>query len=120
MRRSGGENALPNKMTSAQSDIPPEAKSGVISMHDFLDFLKLTCQVNESLDSRNADKELDYNLLAKNELVNSLLVKGAQTTSPSSSFEGGASGGALAKGLIRILLIKVFFYKISSFKTKAL
>lgn len=97
MRRSGGENALPDKMTSAQGDIPPEAKSGVISMHDFLDFLKLTCQVNESLDSRNTDKELDYNLLAKNELVNSLLMKGTQTNSPSSSLEGGASG-ALAKG----------------------
>lgn len=98
MRRSGGENALPDKMTSP----PPEAKSGVISMHDFLDFLKLTCQVNESLDSRNVDKELDYNLLAKNELVNSILVKGAHATSPSSSFEGGASGG-LSKGYILII-----------------
>lgn len=102
MRRSGGENVPLSKMALPQGDIPLEAKTGVISMHDFLDFLKLTCQVNESLDSRNADKELDYNLLAKNELVNSLLVKGTQTTSPSSSLEGGASGG-LAKGEICIL-----------------
>lgn len=51
----------PSLKSSLEKDV------SIISMHDFLDFLKLTCQVNE--------KKVDYDQLAKNELVNSLLVK---------------------------------------------
>lgn len=48
-----------------------------ISMHDFLDFLKLTCQVNEHLEEDMADKQskIDFNVLAKNPLINSLKPK---------------------------------------------
>lgn len=47
-----------------------------ISIHDFLDFLKLTCHVHESINRRDTDENIesiDYNALAKNELVNSLI-----------------------------------------------
>lgn len=46
-----------------------------ISMHDFLDFLKLTCQVHQSITvkDQSANETLDYNKLARNELVNSLI-----------------------------------------------
>lgn len=47
---------------------------GVIPTSEFLDFLKLACHVHESiiLKDENATA-LDYNTLAKNELVNSLV-----------------------------------------------
>lgn len=47
-----------------------------VSMHDFLDFLKLTCQVHESILVKDTDENhqmIDYNALAKNDLVNSLI-----------------------------------------------
>lgn len=49
----------------------------IISMHDFLDFLKLTCQVNEQLEEDMADgqSKIDYNVLANNPLINSLTPK---------------------------------------------
>ncbi|XP_055627087.1 SANT and BTB domain regulator of class switch recombination [Toxorhynchites rutilus septentrionalis] len=52
-----------------------------ISMHDFLDFLKITCQVNDSFNSskKNAPP-FDYNQLAKNELVNNINAKTGVTT----------------------------------------
>lgn len=50
-----------------------ENNIGVIPMHEFLDFLKITCQVNESIDGKNNSSQIDYNQLAKNELVNNLL-----------------------------------------------
>lgn len=50
--------------------------SSNISMHEFLDFLKVSCQLQESIDQRNTGKnnehQIDYNDLAKNGLVNSL------------------------------------------------
>lgn len=55
-----------------------ENNVGTISMHEFLDFLKITCQVNESIDGRKSSNQIDYNQLAKNELVNSLFA----TTKP--------------------------------------
>lgn len=56
----------PNNSDSNQFD--------AISTSEFLDFLKLTCNVHESiiLKDENATA-LDYNTLAKNELVNSLV-----------------------------------------------
>lgn len=54
-----------------------EDKLSAISMHDFLDFLKLTCQVHQSITSKEGNLSsrivLDYNKLAQNELVNTLL-----------------------------------------------
>lgn len=48
-----------------------------ISMHEFLDFLKISCQLQESIDQRNHDKtggaQIDYNNLAKNSLANTLM-----------------------------------------------
>lgn len=46
----------------------------IISMHEFLEFLKITCQVNESIDGRinKNSNQIDYNQLVKNELVNNL------------------------------------------------
>ncbi|XP_053688714.1 SANT and BTB domain regulator of class switch recombination [Sabethes cyaneus] len=48
-------------------------RSESISMHDFLEFLKITCQVNDSFNSNKKNPpSFDYNQLAKNELVNSI------------------------------------------------
>lgn len=48
--------------------------SGPICTSDFLDFLKLACQVHESIILKDdTGKTLDYNALAKNELVNTLV-----------------------------------------------
>lgn len=52
--------------------------TSIVTMHNFLEFLKITCQVNESIDGRNNNNNtnslpIDYNQLAKNELVNSLI-----------------------------------------------
>lgn len=48
---------------------------GIISMHDFLDFLKISCHVNEVIENKSSSGCLDYKNLAKNELVNNLLSK---------------------------------------------
>ncbi|CAO1322519.1 unnamed protein product [Diamesa hyperborea] len=47
---------------------------GIISMQDFLHFLKLTCRVNDSIET-NSKTNLSYDTLAKNELVNNLMKK---------------------------------------------
>lgn len=51
--------------------------STAISTHEFLDFLKISCQLQESIGHRNIDdnseNEIDYNSLAKNDLVNALM-----------------------------------------------
>lgn len=44
-----------------------------ISMHEFLDFLKISCQLQESIDHRSDDTRIDYSDLAKNSLVNTLV-----------------------------------------------
>lgn len=53
---------------------------GIISMHDFLDFLKISCHVNEVIENKSNSSCLDYNNLAKNELVNNLLSKSNNPT----------------------------------------
>lgn len=60
---------------------------GVISMHDFLDFLKLACQVNESIAANrmSSEKMLDFNQLSRNELVNSLMSRAKSSSSSSCS-----------------------------------
>lgn len=65
---------------------------GPISTSTFLNFLKLACTVHESIILKNEnEKLLDYNALAKNELVNALLnLKSIQ--SPKSTATEDASG----------------------------
>lgn len=51
-------------------------QSDSISLNDFLQFLKLTCEVHQSIDSRNLKStSIDYDALAKNEFINNLLFK---------------------------------------------
>lgn len=46
----------------------------VISTSEFLNFLKLACHIHESIILKDENAAaLDYNALAKNELVNSLV-----------------------------------------------
>lgn len=47
-----------------------------IPMNSFLDFLKITCQVNDSILNKDGKScpEIDYNKLANNEIINSLLL----------------------------------------------
>lgn len=69
--------ATPSVQDAGLSSSGDEAVS-IISMHDFLDFLKLTCQVNEHLEADLAagnQSKLDFNVLAKNPLINSLQPK---------------------------------------------
>ncbi|GAB0100594.1 Kiaa1841 [Sergentomyia squamirostris] len=49
-----------------------EAKD-LLSMNRFLDFLKLTCQVNESIECKDQSSIINYSDLAKNDLVNTIL-----------------------------------------------
>uniref|UniRef100_A0AAG5D193 SANT and BTB domain-containing protein n=1 Tax=Anopheles atroparvus TaxID=41427 RepID=A0AAG5D193_ANOAO len=56
-----------------------------ISMHDFLEFLNVTCQVNDSFNSTKKNPStFDYNQLARNELVNSI----QQTRSDAAGVKG--------------------------------
>lgn len=68
--------------------------SPTISMHEFLDFLKISCQLQESIDQRDNDRSnehrIDYNNLAKNSLVNTL-VNAKSTLSPRT--ESGETNG---------------------------
>lgn len=66
---------------------------GVISTSEYLNFLKLACHVHESIILKDETAAaLDYNALAKNELVNSLLnLKSG--SSPKSSGAEESSGG---------------------------
>lgn len=77
-----------------------EEKLNSISMHDFLDFLKLTCQVHQSItgkdQSGNGNTVLDYNKLARNELVNSLLNAKTPSSSSPKGGDGESSGTAVA------------------------
>uniref|UniRef100_A0A182T3V5 DUF3342 domain-containing protein n=1 Tax=Anopheles maculatus TaxID=74869 RepID=A0A182T3V5_9DIPT len=70
---------------ASESTAPEPAE--MISMHDFLEFLNVTCQVNDSFNSgkKNAPA-FDYNQLAHNELVN-----GIQQNARSVSSSGGKS-----------------------------
>lgn len=88
---------------SATTADTPGPSSVTISMHEFLDFLKITCQVNESMDN-NSDKKIDYNDLAKNELVNMLMKKSSSTSNqttpkPSPDSSGISSAGSTASAV---------------------
>ncbi|XP_053675983.1 SANT and BTB domain regulator of class switch recombination [Anopheles nili] len=76
-----------------------------ISMHDFLEFLNVTCQVNDSFNNNKKNPpSFDYNQLARNELVNSIqqnsrandggkLLEVPSTVSPAKHNTIGAVGG---------------------------
>lgn len=67
-------------------------------MHDFLDFLKLTCQVHQSITTKDESPHtkivLDYNNLAQNELVNSLLSAKANASHSPKAADGESSASA--------------------------
>lgn len=51
-----------------------ENPPGTVTTVEFLDFLKLACSVHESIILKNGNGHvLDYNAIAKNEIINSLL-----------------------------------------------
>lgn len=92
-----------NGSGSASTTDTASNSAATISMHEFLDFLKITCQVNESMDS-NSEKTIDYNDLAKNELVNMLLKKSSFTSNqttpkPSPDSSGMSSAGSTASAV---------------------
>ena len=65
------------------SESSDKEKNSAISMHDFLDFLKITCQVNDSITNKAKNHQtIDYNQLAKNELVNNILNRPDKVCSP--------------------------------------
>lgn len=65
---------------------------GVISTCEFLNFLKLACHVHESIILKDETATaLDYNALAKNELVNSLLNLKSGSSSKSNGAEESGS-----------------------------
>lgn len=65
---------------------------GPIKTPEFLDFLKLACRVHESVILKNDNgKALDYNSLAKNELVNALLNSKSGQSPKSNGIEDGFS-----------------------------
>lgn len=66
---------------------------GKISTSEFLSFLKLACHVHESIILKNESAAaLDYNALAKNELVNSLInLKSSSSPKSSGAEENGGS-----------------------------
>lgn len=83
-------------------DIETENKSSPsISMHEFLDFLKISCQLQESIDQRKNDKtcvsQMDYNYLAKNSLVNTLMCA-KSTPSPRADSGENNSNNTAANG----------------------
>lgn len=64
-------------MSKSEEIAEKTENSSGISMHDFLDFLKITCQLSESINGTvdKTDKKVDYDQLAKNELIQSILDK---------------------------------------------
>lgn len=91
-------------------------KSDSISMHDFLDFLKITCQLNESINATidKTHKKVDYDQLAKNELIHSILDKSnASNPNPIASCEKGEPTASIdKKGTYRIDFLFCCFFVI--------
>lgn len=93
-------------------------KADSISMHDFLDFLKITCQLNESISGTidKTNKKVDYDQLAKNDLIHLILDKSnANNQSPIVSCEKGESSTLTDKKgitIFRLMLGNIFKVKI--------
>lgn len=76
------------------------SRNSTVALHDFLDFLKLTCQVHESITLKDTDEnqqKIDYNALAKNELVNSLISLNSDQSPKSDTVEENTNGSLLDK-----------------------
>lgn len=69
------------------------SQSGLVSTSEFLDFLKLASRVHESIILKDDNASaLDYNALAKNELVNSLVnVKSGQSPKSNGATDDSSS-----------------------------
>lgn len=75
--------AIDNKIDISNDNATNQSKP--ITTCEFLDFLKLACRVHESIILKDENgKPLDYNALAKNELVNAL-VNSKSNQSPKSN-----------------------------------
>lgn len=98
-------------------------QSGPISTSKFLDFLKLTCRVHESIILKDeSGKALDYNALAKNELVNTLInSKSGQSPKLNGAEDGGSNdnkNGEYFSAIKHISIDKLeLFYFLALFKT---
>lgn len=93
-------------------------KYNSISMQNFLDFLKITCQVHESITAKegcSTASALDYNKLAKNELVNSLLSSKAPSSLSPKAAESDNSAGTSNNSFDKKGLICCFLFCYSKF-----
>lgn len=61
--------------TSISKDESAGDNVGIISMQDFLKFLKLSVNVNDTLDKHSRSANFNFDQLSKNELVNNLMRK---------------------------------------------
>jgi hypothetical protein len=62
-------------MNSAKEDISSDGNVGIISMPEFLKFLKLSVNVNDSLDRHTKSPNFNFDNLSRNDLVNNLMRK---------------------------------------------
>lgn len=88
-------------------------------MHDFLDFLKITCQLNESISGTidKTNKKVDYDQLAKNELVHSILDKcNANNQNSIAPCDKGVEAFGDKKGISDVVFCFVFKYPKSILK----
>ena len=90
----------------SKSEETPDSNVGNISMHDFLDFLKISCQLNESIsgNSQKSNKKIDYDQLTKNELIQTILSKSNCTNRlivSSEKCSGESHGNSLEKKGLR-------------------
>lgn len=93
-------------------------QSGPISTSEFLDFLKLACRVHESIILKDEGaKALDYNALAKNELVNALVNSKSGQSPKSNATDDGGSNDKNGEFLLEIneRIFKFYLYKIPNF-----
>lgn len=95
-------------------DYEIEAKTySSISMHEFLDFLKISCQLQESIDIdqrnniKSDESQIDFNNLAKNSLVNSLIY--AKSTPSPSTDSGENIGGNIYTANGESVKVSTFF-----------
>lgn len=68
------ENGSKTDMDKLENNHETTNQSDIVSTSEFLDFLKLASRVHETIILKDVNAPaLDYNALAKNELVNSLV-----------------------------------------------
>lgn len=95
-----------------KSDNDSGNHSGPISTSEFLDFLKLACHVHETIILKNENgQNVDFNALAKYELVNTLLNSKSGQSPKSNANE---DGGSKEKNGEHFFHFKVFFNRLGN------